>query len=332
MSDTSPILVIAEAHDGAPSRLTCELLALARRLQTARGTPVVAACFGDRDRGITNELIARGADWAQSVEHPALAQYQSEAWVSAAAQLCRAVKPALVLMGHTSLGGDLAPRLAFRLDGSAATGCVEIAWHDDRYALTRACQGGNVRETLTFESVVTVATLRAGSVQAVPRDDARGGTVEVFVPVFDDEPQRIRVVERRTETTAGIRLEDAAAIVAGGRGLEGPDGFRALEALAAELGGAVGASRVACDLGWCPRGWQIGLTGRTVQPDLYIAVGISGAGHHMAGCGNAKTIVAVNTDPDAAIYREARYGVVADHRQFIPALLDEIRRLKAEHR
>ena len=150
MSDTSPILVIAEAHDGAPSRLTCELLALARRLQTARGTPVVAACFGDRDRGITNELIARGADRAQSVEHPALAQYQSEAWVSAAAQLCRAVKPALVLMGHTSLGGDLAPRLAFRLDGSAATGCVEIAWHDDRYALTRACQGGNVRETLSI--------------------------------------------------------------------------------------------------------------------------------------------------------------------------------------
>ncbi|HET7596968.1 MAG TPA: electron transfer flavoprotein subunit alpha/FixB family protein [Burkholderiales bacterium] len=332
MSDARPILVVAEARDGAPGRLTGELLALGTQLKTAIGAPVVAASFADRDPGIAGELIAAGADEVQSVEHPALAHYQGEAWVSAAAQLCRDVKPALVLIGHNALGGDLAPRLAFRLDGAVATGCIGIAWHDGRYAFTRPCYGGNLHETLAFESAVTVATVRAGSVRAAPRDESRGGTVGRFTPVLEDEPQRVRVVERRSEATQAIRLEDAEVIVAGGRGLNGPEGFRALEALAAELGGAVGASRVPCDLGWCPRGWQIGLTGRTVQPDLYIAVGISGAGHHLAGCGNAKTIVAVNTDPDAAIYREARYGVVSDYQQFVPALLDEIRKVKAQHR
>ncbi|MDP2707793.1 MAG: electron transfer flavoprotein subunit alpha/FixB family protein, partial [Burkholderiales bacterium] len=124
------------------------------------------------------------------------------------------------------------------------------------------------------------------------------------------------------------RLEDAKVIVAGGRGLNGVAGFGMLAELANMLGGAVGASRVPCELGWCPRSWQIGLTGRTVTPDLYIAVGISGAGHHMAGCGNAKAIVAVNTDPEAAIFRDARYGVVGDYQRFIPAFITEVQKLQ----
>jgi electron transfer flavoprotein alpha subunit len=135
-------------------------------------------------------------------------------------------------------------------------------------------------------------------------------------------------VERRRETDTGPRLEDAKVIVSGGRGLNGPEGFKVLEELASMLGGVVGASRVPCDLGWCPRSWQIGLTGKTVLPELYIAVGISGAGHHMAGCGNSRTIVAVNTDPDAAIFREARYGIVGDYRQVVPALIEEIRKVR----
>ena len=114
--------------------------------------------------------------------------------------------------------------------------------------------------------------------------------------------------------------------MAGGRGLEGAEGFRVLEALASVLGGAVGASRVPCDLGWCPHSWQIGLTGKTVTPELYFAVGISGAGHHMAGCGNAKTIVAINSDPHAAIFRDARFGIVGDYRKVVAALIEALRR------
>ena len=139
---------------------------------------------------------------------------------------------------------------------------------------------------------------------------------------------RVRVVGREREAASGARLEDAKIVVAGGRGLEGAEGFAVLQELADALGGAVGSSRVPCDLGWAPHSKQIGLTGKTVTPDLYIAVGISGAGHHMAGCGNARAIVAINTDPDAAIFREARFGVVGDYRKVVPALTAAIADLK----
>ena len=139
------------------------------------------------------------------------------------------------------------------------------------------------------------------------------------------------MIERRQEDAgASARLENANVVVAGGRGLGGPEGFGVLEQLASVLGGAVGASRVACDLGWCPPSWQIGLTGKTVTPELYIAVGISGASHHMAGCGNSKTILAINSDPEAAIFKEARFGVVGDYKEIVPALADEIAKRRAD--
>jgi electron transfer flavoprotein alpha subunit len=147
--------------------------------------------------------------------------------------------------------------------------------------------------------------------------------------VCGDVAARTRVIERRQENNEGVRLEDAKVVVAGGRGLEGAEGFRVLQTLADALGAAVGASRVPCDLGWCPRSWQIGLTGKTVTPDLYIAVGISGAGHHLAGCGNAKAIVAVNTDAGAAIFKEARYGIVGDYREVVPALVEALDQLQS---
>jgi electron transfer flavoprotein alpha subunit len=139
---------------------------------------------------------------------------------------------------------------------------------------------------------------------------------------------RVQLLGRTLEAPDGVRLEDARVVVAGGRGLEGPEGFDVLQELAGELGGAVGSSRVPCDLGWCPHSWQIGLTGKTVTPELYIAVGISGAGHHMAGCGNAKVIIAINTDPEAAIFQDAHYGVVGDYREVVPALLGRLRELR----
>jgi electron transfer flavoprotein alpha subunit len=329
MSVSGAILVLAELDCGRPTRLTQELMSLGATLKSQSGGSLALACFGVQSGTVARALAVPEADRVYAVEHPALARYHSEAWVSAAAQLCRGVKPTLVLAGHTSTGADLAPRLAFRLDGAVATGCVDVTWGDGAFHYTRACYGGNVREKLSFGAQTTVATVRAGCASIVPRTARYESDIEVFSPVFEGEHARVRVVARTPDSVQGTRLEDADIIVAGGRGLNGPEGFRVLERLADALGGAVGASRVPCDLGWCPRSWQIGLTGRTVQPDLYVAVGISGAGHHMAGCGNAKTIVAVNTDPDAAIYRDARFGVVADYQEFIPALVEEVRRLKA---
>lgn len=327
MSAPGTILVIAEMEAGRLTRVARELLGLALGLKAEAGVAVAAAVFSDRGNAEAEELIRLGADHVYAVEHPALGRYHSEASVGAAAQLCAEVHPALVLLGHSACGADLAPRLAFRLEGSVATGCVEVSWRDGRFHFTRPCYGGNVREILSFASALSIATMRAGCGAQPQRDDKRHGEVTRFVPVLNAE--RVRVVERRPEPGDGVRLEDAQVVVAGGRGLNGPEGFLALEDLAHALGGAVGASRVPCDLGWCPRAWQIGLTGRTVQPELYIAVGISGAGHHMAGCSNAKTIVAVNTDPRAAIYRDARFGVVGDYQAFIPAFIAEVRKLKS---
>lgn len=320
----APVMAIAELADRNPTRSTLELLGLARRL--AGRAHAIAALFTDEADKAPQELIAHGADQVGVVQHEALGAYHSEAWVTAAAEVCREVRPSLVIACHSAIGADLAPRLAFRLDTAVATGCVDITREQEKFLFTRSCHGGNAREVISFRSAPVIATVRPGYHEALPRNGDRGGELISMAPDLSGAAKRVRIIERRPDAEDRARLENARVVVAGGRGLGGPDGFRTLEQLAQVLGGAVGASRVPCDLGWCPRSWQIGLTGRTVQPDLYIAVGISGAGHHMAGCGRAKTIVAVNTDPDAAIFKEARWGIVGDYHQIVPALLDEVRK------
>jgi electron transfer flavoprotein alpha subunit len=172
--------------------------------------------------------------------------------------------------------------------------------------------------------------VRGGCYDALQRDPQRAG--ETAAIGFDKTAQRTRVLERQRDGGGDVRLEDARVVIAGGRGLNGPEGFEVLADLARELNGAVGASRVPCDLGWCPHSMQIGLTGKTVTPELYIAVGISGAGHHMAGCGNARNIIAINTDAEAAIYKDARWGVVGDYRKVIPSLVAAIRAIRSTER
>ena len=314
------VLVIAETRDGAPTPLSLELLALARQV----GQSTAALLVGPAADAAA-ELAAHGAD---RVYHCAAASedYESETWLPVAAELARELAPAIVLAGHTPAGAELAPRLAFRLERGIATGCTTVEVESDRVLCTRPCYGGNVRETLALARGGAVATVRSG-VAGAKRDAERSADVVTLEP-----PQvrpRIRVLARERETAAGTRLEDAKIVVAGGRGLEGPEGVEVRKTLADTLGGAVGASRVPCDLGWVPHSWQIGLTGKTVTPDLYFAVGISGAGHHMAGCGNSRTIVAINTDAEAAIFREAQFGVLGDYRKIVPALTRAIAELKA---
>jgi electron transfer flavoprotein alpha subunit len=289
---------------------------------------MVAAAVLGNSGSVAEELIARGADRVLVAGNVLLGEYQADAWVPALAQICRHAACDAVLISHNAMGSDLAPRLAFRLGTAVATGCVDVALNSGRLVLTRPCFGGNAREVVSFKTVPAIATVRPGCYDVLAFDTSRSGTVEQVQLELDASAIRTRIVERKRDAAEGVRLEDAKVIVAGGRGLNGADGFRVLENLAQALGGAVGASRVPCDLGWCPRSWQIGLTGRTVTPELYIAVGISGAGHHMAGCSSAKTIVAVNTDPEAAIFKDARYGVVGDYQQFIPALIAEVQKLR----
>ena len=312
------ILVVAEIRDGAPTALSRELLGLAREL-----AGVVVLGFTPRSEALA-ELASAGAGRVYWCDQPE--DYDGELWVAVTEQVAQEIAPEAILACHTSAGAELAPRLAFRLQSAVATGCTGITSESGKLLFTRGCYGGNVRETMSFATIPAIATVKAGV--GVPNASAvrTGDIVRVTAPALI---RRTRIVARQRESADTQALENAKIIVAGGRGLEGPEGFRVLEALAQSLGAAVGSSRVPCDLGWCPHSWQIGLTGKTVTPDLYFAIGISGAGQHMAGCGNAKTIVAINTDADAAIFREARYGIVGDYRKVVPALVDAVKALAA---
>ena len=323
----SGVLVVVELAQGKPAAASLELLGLARSVAAQAGGGVSALVFSG-DPAIAAALVARGADKVFAVTDLAAAEHNSDTWLAYAERAVTGTGAALVLAAHTIKGGDLAPRLAFRLKSAVATGCVAVAAEGGTLRFTRPCYGGNARETVSFKTLPAVATVRSGGYDALPADATRHGEI---VALDGDLPvSRIRSIERRKESAEQVRLEDARVIVAGGRGLGGPEGFQVLGELANALGGIVGASRVPCDLGWCPHSMQIGLTGKIVTPDLYVAVGISGASHHMAGCGSARNIVAINTDPEAAIFRDARFGVVGDFQKIVPALTAEVRKLMSE--
>jgi len=325
MAVTTDILIVAETVHGRIPATVLELIGLADRQR--RAAAIAALLIGDASDALAHELIARGVDRVLRSPLAGIEDRVVECRLATIEAACARVGPRLVLLPHGIVGAELAPRLAFRLDGAVVTGCVDVALENERVACTRPCYGGLIRETAEYAVAPVIATIRAGVFEPASMQTERRGEIETLDCATQDTT-RTRIVERKLDAAEGVRLEDARAIVAGGRGLEGPEGFRVLEGLAAELGAAVGASRVPCDLGWCPHSWQIGLTGKTVTPELYVAVGISGAGHHMAGCGNAKTIVAINNDPEAAIFKDARFGVVGDYREVVPAFTDEVRKLR----
>jgi electron transfer flavoprotein alpha subunit len=322
------ILVVAETANGEPIALALELLGLARRLLAKAGGTVSVATLSDAGSALPASLIAAGADRVFVVKDAGTPDcYRSDAWLSAMDEVLANSTPRLILVGHTALGADLAPRLAFRLKAAVATGCERVTRRADEILVTRPCFGNKAHEVLALHSNPSIATVKARTNEPLSPDTTRRGEIVNLEARENGKALRTKVIEQNPDSTAdGVRLETANVIVAGGRGLGGAEGFRILEQFASLLGGAVGASRVACDLGWCPHSWQIGLTGKTVTPDLYIAVGISGASHHMAGCGNAKKILAINADSEATIFKEADFGIVGDYKEIIPALIAEISR------
>ena len=218
--------------------------------------------------------------------------------------------------------------LAFRLGTALASDCTALALDGDgRLLATRPTYGGNADATVRCLGTPAVASLRPGTVDALEADPTRTGEVVAVDAKIEATVVRTRSLERVEQAAEGLRLEDARVIVSGGRGLGGPEPFEQLEALATLLGGAVGASRAACDAGWVPTSYQVGLTGKTVTPELYIAVGISGASQHMAGCANAKAIVAINKDAGANIFKDARFGVTGDWAKVLPAFTEQLHEL-----
>ncbi len=322
----SGVLVIGEAtEEGKLAPVVPELLGAASRL----GGPVTCALLGSGVEGLAQECVASGAAKVIVVDDPLLQVYQGDAYTPVADRICKEVEPAAVLMGQTMMGRDLAPRLAARLGTAVAMDCVAVQMQSDKVIAERPCYGGNARARYSFNTSPAIATVKVKSQEPLERDDSRQGQVVKQAADVNPEAVRARVVDRRKEKAVGVRLEDARVVVSGGRGVGGPEGFKPLEELADILGGAVGASRAVCDLGWYPVATQIGLTGKVVTPDLYIAVGISGASQHMAGISQVKNIVAINKDPEASIFKASRFGVVGDWKEIIPPLIEKVRELKA---
>ncbi len=318
------ILVLAKIENGSPSRSTLELIGAATRLGVGLQEPVCAGLLAGGDGGV---LHGYGVEVVYRVEHSLLKEYQADLYLAALERMGEAAKPRIFLLPGDSLGRDLAARLAYRLGAGVVTDVIDVDVSANTPRFTRQAYGGKAVAVLTPKTFPVVATVKPRTFDpATPTDGKQGKEVPVEA-ALDAGRARTRLVKRVQEETTGVKLEDARVVVSGGRGLGGPKGFDLLVELARVLKGAVGASRAATDAGWVPSSMQVGQTGKTVSPDLYIAVGISGATQHVAGITGAKTIVAINTDPESSIFKVAHLGVVGDYKAIIPALTAKCREM-----
>ena len=325
------ILVLGELDSNGLASVTGELLSLARSLADETGDQVSVSLQGASVGSEADDAIAMGADRVYKVESPLLAEAQIDGHLSALEQVAGSADPSIVLIGRTPLGRDVGPRLAFRLGAAVAQDCVEVSVNAEtgRVNATRPVYGGNAMASVSFTGDgVQVVIARPKTFEAGEPDSGRSGTVEDFSADLDDSVIKARLVETVSQEAEGVRLEDAGIVVSGGRGLGGPEPFDQLQELSDLLDGALGASRAACDAGWIDHSHQVGLTGKTITPDLYITIGISGASQHMAGCSASKNIVAINRDEDANIFKSATYGVVGDWNKILPSFIETIRELR----
>ncbi|HXX39775.1 MAG TPA: electron transfer flavoprotein subunit alpha/FixB family protein [bacterium] len=330
------VWVLAE-YGGGPSsgggaslrKITYELLGKARHLAGATGGRVVAVALGTGLSGLAADLGAHGADRVVLAESQVLDRYTADAYVAVLAPLLAEARPCLLLVGSSALGRDLAPRLAARTGAGIVTDCTDVALEDGRVVATRPVMTRKAIARVAFSNEgPRIAVVLPNVVPPASADPARTAEV-VSVPVsVDPAAIRTRVVEVLALKRETVPLTEADVIVAGGRGLKAAEHFALLDALAAELGGAVGASRPPVDSGWVPHDYEIGQTGKTVNPQLYVACGISGAPQHQAGMSGSRCIVAINQDPQAPIFQVASYGLVGDLFRIVPLLTEEIRRLK----
>ncbi|MDP3879612.1 MAG: electron transfer flavoprotein subunit alpha/FixB family protein [Dehalococcoidales bacterium] len=332
MSDNKGVMIYGEVTEGKISSIAAELLGCGRKTADDLGQELSVALLGSGVSDLAQEAIALGADKVYVVDDPLLADYQTDSYIVVMEKVAKQVMPQVILMGQTGIGRDLAPRLAFRLGTAATLDCVgiEVDPNTKRLLQTKPVYGGNAQAVYTYDTDPQIATIRAKAMAPAVPDSSRKGEVVKIEAGLDPSAIRTKVLEKVKEEVEGIRLEDAAVIVSGGRGIGGAEGFAKLTELAEALKGAVGASRPACDSGWMPDTAQVGLTGKIVSPDFYLAIGISGSSQHLAGCSGAKTIVAINKDPEANIFKVARYGIVGDWKQVIPAFTQKVKELLAK--
>jgi electron transfer flavoprotein alpha subunit len=313
------ILVWVEQFKGRAASAAWEAIGLARTL----GGQVLAAVLGHGVRELAPEAIAYGADQVLVCDDATMADFRTEPYAALLAKLVQEHEPAAVLLPASSRGRDLGGALAAEVGAGMIADVTALRLDGDRFVATRPIYAGKLLSDVTAAARPVIITIRSRAFAKPDPDAARAGQVTSVAPVLTEDAIATKVQEWVTEE-GKVNLADAKIIVSGGRGVGGPEGFKPVRDLALVLGAAVGASRAAVDAGWIPYAHQVGQTGKTVSPDMYIACGISGAIQHQAGMRTAKCIVAINKDPEAPIYKLARYGVVGDLFQILPALADEM--------
>ena len=327
------IYVVVEQVDGVVQKVGIELIGIASKLAADLGQEVVAVLLGKEVKGLAENLIHHGANKVICVEDPILEHYATEPYTKALNAIVEAKKPEIVLYGATSIGRDLAPRVSARVHTGLTADCtkLEIDPETKLLLMTRPAFGGNIMATIVCKEFrPQMATVRPGVMQALPTDTSRTGEVELFKVEFTDADMNIKIREVIKEKHAKVDITEAKVLVSGGRGIGSPEYFDVLKELADELDGLVTSSRANVDAGWIGRERQVGQTGKTVRPDLYMACGISGAIQHLAGIEDSEFIVAINKDAQAPIFDVADLGVVGDLHKIMPILIDKVRALKAE--
>lgn len=325
------VYVFAEQRDGNLQKVGIELIGEARKLADDLGQNVVAVLLGNKIKDKASELIAHGADKVVVVDDEMLAEYVTEPYAKAMMEIIQSHNPEIVLYGATSIGRDLAPRVSARIHTGLTADCTKLDIDEETKLLmmTRPAFGGNIMATIVCEDFrPQMATVRPGVMKALEADESRQGEVEVVEVNFTDADMNVKIREVVKTAHKSVDITEAKILVAGGRGVGNVEGFKDLEALADTLDGEVAASRAAVDSGWISNDRQVGQTGKTVRPELYLACGISGAIQHAAGMENSEFIVAINRDEEAAIFDIADLGIVGDIKKILPKLNDAIKAVK----
>ena len=322
------VYVFVEQREGVIQNVGLELLGKARELADALNEKVYAMLLGHDLTTQAQECIAYGADTVLRVDAPELATYVTEPYAQAIYQIIRDNKPSIVLIGATTIGRDLGPRLSARVETGLTADCTGLEISEDRDLLmTRPAFGGNLMATIICkEHRPQMSTVRPGVMRMGQRDENRKGTIEDVKINFDKSKFRVRVLETVKQTKNLVDITEAHVLISGGRGVGNAEGFDMLRAMANTIGAEVSASRAMVDAGVLGHERQVGQTGKTVRPDLYFAMGISGAIQHLAGMEESEYIIAINKDKFAPIFKVADLGIVVDVRKIVPLLTEKLKR------
>lgn len=322
------VLVLGEIKDASLDSRTLEMLSAGKKLSEESGGKLSLLLMGDSIGDVAEEAASHGPDTVYRVEHPLLQGFNADLWLAALEQTCAEIKPQMFLMGHSFIGMELGPRLACRLNSRLTTDCIDLSIDPEDGGLlgTKPVSGGNAICVFKCAGQTQMVTVR-GNVFPPAESGKSGGAIVQINVTIDESMTRVESLEIVEEDM--VALDKANVVIAGGAGLGDEDGFEMLEELAEALGKSfgsvmIGCSRMAVDKGWIASDHQVGLTGTIIAPDVYVAVGISGAIHHLVGMVHSKKIIAINTDPSCNIFKVADYGIVEDYEKVVPALIKKL--------